>query len=584
MIKRQQLGMDATQENNFLVGAAVGSGISALAAATGGADFLLAINAGRLRNMGAPSIACMLPTHNANELGKNVALNEIMPLVNIPVLLGVNCWSAEFEAKAVALEIQKLGLSGIVNFPSSMHFSFELRQILKNAGMGFLQEVEMLREAQNVGLKSLCYCGSRSQAQLAAQHGIESILFNYGWNAGGTLGHEKRSSLEEAGSIAREVSLLVKKINSETKFLLEGGPIITADDLEYVIQYAAIDGYVGGSTLDRVPFEETVANKIAGYRQAGTAKWLNTKSDAADLEWARKFGFKGVASSLAKFTQKLRKLRDINQSFAIAADDGLDVEPILNVLRGGKNKSVVVIDTLAESTPSSVSHLLLGQKLEGKTRLGMLADPKPRTIVIQNAQSLPMQTQRRLAKAIISGVIYHPETRNRHQVSSRVVIMANQSPDENGMLQGFAPEFAGLFKGWTIDYPPLRNRSSDIVELLNAQMLKMGMEQDHLPILSPASIQLLVGHSWPGNDLDVVNAAGILLSKNHHDEISQQEIKALLSELARHGSSTPYEITNEKNKVIQYLWRNGFNRTRTAAALGVSRKTLYNKLKKYGIN
>ncbi len=576
--------MDLIQENNFMVGAAVGSGISALAATTGGADFLLAINAGRLRNMGAPSITCMLPTHNANSLGKNVALNEILPLVSIPVLLGVNCWSSEFDPKTATEEALELGVAGVVNFPSSMHFSYEIRQILDRADMGFSKEVEMLEKAQKLGLKSLCYCGSKNQAELAATHKIEYILYNYGWNAGGTLGHQKRSSLEEAGSIAREVSLAVKKINPNSKFLLEGGPIITDSDLEYVIQYAEIDGYVGGSTLDRLPFETTVANKIAGYRQAGVAKNVSRKSDITTIEWLRKYGFKGEAPSLIKFIQSLRSMQDINHSFAVSVDDGLDVEPILNAIRSEKNKSVLVIDTLVENTPSKVSRLLLGQKLEDKIELGVLADPDLDTIVIQNAQALPIHAQRRLAKAIMSGVIYHPETRRKHTVSSKIVILTNQSLDENRALQGFTTEFASLFKGWTIEYPPLRSRSSDVVELLNSQILKMGVEKENIPIFSPASIQLLIGYSWSGNDVDLVNAAGILLSKEHQGEISQEDTKALLLELASQEVAVSFDVASEKNKVVEYLWRNGFSRTRTAAALGISRKTLYNKLKKYGIN
>ncbi|MCZ7596656.1 MAG: phosphoenolpyruvate hydrolase family protein [Gammaproteobacteria bacterium] len=47
--------------SRFIIGAAIGSGTTAPAAERGGADLLLAINAGRLRSMGAPSIACMLP-------------------------------------------------------------------------------------------------------------------------------------------------------------------------------------------------------------------------------------------------------------------------------------------------------------------------------------------------------------------------------------------------------------------------------------------------------------------------------------------------------------------------------------------
>jgi len=50
------------------IGIAVGSGLAARNAELGGADFLLAINAGRLRNMGAPTAASMLPIADAAKL------------------------------------------------------------------------------------------------------------------------------------------------------------------------------------------------------------------------------------------------------------------------------------------------------------------------------------------------------------------------------------------------------------------------------------------------------------------------------------------------------------------------------------
>lgn len=576
--------MKITTQNNFLVGAAVGSGISAQAAALGGADFLLAISAGRLRNMGAPSITCMLPTHNASDLTKAVALDEILPLVDIPVLLGVNCWSSDFDPKSIAEEIAEMGFAGAVNFPSSMHYSYGLRQVLENAGIGYAREIQVLTEVQNLGLRALCFCGSRNQAHAAASAAIEMVLYNYGWNAGGALGHQRRSSLEEAGTIAREVSLMVKKISPHSKFLLEGGSIVTADDLEYVAQHAVIDGYVGGSTLDRLPFEVSIANKIAGYRQAGLTESSDNKSETTVLNWANNFGFVGKAPSLIHFLHSLKKLTSANQGFAFVIEDGLDGEPIFNVLRDGKTPSVLIIDTLTENTPSKVSRLLLGQQSNGNIELGILADPNLKMVVIQNAQSLPIQAQRRLANAIMSGVIYHPKSRRQHPIYPKFVITTNQTPDEGGILDGFVPEFANLFKGWILKFPPLRERSSDIQELLHTQMLKIGMTEAQIPTFSPATVQLFKSHTWLGNNVDIINTVGLILSEGFDKEIDQENGQSLLAALKAPLSPKTSETLSESKRVVDSLWRNGFSRTRTAKALGISRKTLYNKLRKYGIN
>ena len=76
-----------TMSKQFLVGVAVGSGLAARAAQSGGADFLLAINAGRMRNMGAPSVAGNLPIMDAMALTEAFASSEVLSQVSIPVYL-----------------------------------------------------------------------------------------------------------------------------------------------------------------------------------------------------------------------------------------------------------------------------------------------------------------------------------------------------------------------------------------------------------------------------------------------------------------------------------------------------------------
>ena len=68
-------------DNNLVVGVAVGNGRSAKQAYEGGADIILALNAGRYRMSGLPSIASFLPSSNSNELVFDFGSHEITPQI-----------------------------------------------------------------------------------------------------------------------------------------------------------------------------------------------------------------------------------------------------------------------------------------------------------------------------------------------------------------------------------------------------------------------------------------------------------------------------------------------------------------------
>ena len=181
-------------------------------------------------------------------------------------------------------------------------------------------------------------------------------------------------------------------------------------------------------------------------------------------------------------------------------------------------------------------------------------------------------------------MIYHPELRRQNPIYPKVVIITNRVLTNDGLLDGFIPEFANLFKGWTLEFPPLRYRSSDIPELLHAQMLKIGMTEDQIPTLAAATLQLFKSHTWLGNNVDIRNIVGLILSDGFGKEINLENGRLLLAAIRTPLSPQGSKIVSESQSVVDTLWRNGFSRTKTAEALGISRKTLYNKLKKYGIN
>src|SRR3546814_20570729 len=82
------------------------------------------------------------------------------------------------------------------------------------------------------------------------------------------MGHRTRTSIEEVTSAAREIGRLIKRIHPRVRFLLEGGPIVSAEDLGRVANLAPIDGYVGGSTIQRLPLQASLAHQIDPHTQA----------------------------------------------------------------------------------------------------------------------------------------------------------------------------------------------------------------------------------------------------------------------------------------------------------------------------
>ena len=130
--------------NQFQVGVAIGSGLTAHAAERAGADFLLAINAGRIRNMGAPSVASILPIIDATELTIGFAKTEVLSQVTVPVYLGVSLYGHSNDPQEIAQQAASHGFAGIVNFPTSIHFSSSMQRILTRANRGIEQEVACL--------------------------------------------------------------------------------------------------------------------------------------------------------------------------------------------------------------------------------------------------------------------------------------------------------------------------------------------------------------------------------------------------------------------------------------------------------
>lgn len=133
-----------------------------------------------MRNMGAPSIACMLPIANATETTLAFAREEVLPSAKLPVYVGLNVWSSAQSTVALSEELRREGFFGVANFPSCMHYSKGMQRLLDRYGFGIQAEIRMLKTMQDNGCSALFFCGPEQHAGEAAHAGLDAVLFNFG--------------------------------------------------------------------------------------------------------------------------------------------------------------------------------------------------------------------------------------------------------------------------------------------------------------------------------------------------------------------------------------------------------------------
>lgn len=155
----------------MILGAGAGTGISAKSGEAGGVDLIIIYNSGRYRMAGRGSLAGLLPYGDANQIVVDMGA-EVLPVVkNTPVLAGV-CGTDPFRIMEVFLkQLKEQGFAGVQNFPTVGLIDGVFRANLEETGMGYDLEVDMIRQAHELGMLTTPYVFDEEQAIKMAKAG-----------------------------------------------------------------------------------------------------------------------------------------------------------------------------------------------------------------------------------------------------------------------------------------------------------------------------------------------------------------------------------------------------------------------------
>ncbi|MCO5090608.1 phosphoenolpyruvate hydrolase family protein [Bosea sp. (in: a-proteobacteria)] len=569
----------------FIVGAAIGTGMAAQSATRGGADFLIALSAGRMRCIGEPSVAAMLPLRDSNEFVLSFARSEILPRATVPVYFGAASFDPRLDLRELVERIARAGFAGIANFPTSILIDGQYRAFLERSGVGFGRELELLAVARERGLSTLAYTHTAEEAAEAARQGADIVNIDLGWNVGGVLGAVSHLRVEDAGLMVNAIARQVRAVSRKTRCLVEGGPIVSPRQLEELCQIARVDGYIGGSTIDRVPSESAIEVVTAAFKAIG----VRQKADGLDARFnPRRFPRPLWGHSQAAETARalFNRLMSTDYPVVIAGEPGSGRREIARALhrfgprqardmvslpcanQGAERLRLDLFGCMAGMHPSAVKH-----------RLGWLEIVHASSLMLDDVEEMPPEVQRALLDAVEAGSFWRHGGETPSPLNVRFLAVARQDlrhlPDEK-----VDPRFAEWLGCFTIVLPPLRERSEDLPSLIDESLRIIANRRQGEPkSLDPAAYRLLSAHHWPGNlrELDSVLEQAVLACPS--GVILEQHLPPLGAEAA----AAPRHFSSEKEWILHGLKKNRFRRSQTADYLGISRKTLYNKMRAYGL-
>src|SRR5690625_1867880 len=599
---RRQL-TKSIRNNKPVIGVAVGSGLSAKQAFEGGADLFLVLNAGRFRASGVSSLACMMPFSNSNELVMEFGSQEILPRVqNKPVIFGACATDPTKSQDMLLEEVMKAGFHGINNFPSVGVIDGEFRHALEESGIGFQDEVDLMKKAVGRGLFTIAFVYDESQAEKMAKVNVDVICVNLGWTIGGEISVSQQKSIEESTNLINQIFKKALDVNPDVFTMVYGGPINDPEQASHIYGETKAIGYIGGSSLERIPTEMSIKETTEKFKNVYK---LEEENKNLKKELVKKKGFDeivGQSKSMQEIYDVVNKVADKNINVLVLGSSGTGKELVVRALHyhSPRFKEPFVKLNCAAIPKEILESELFGHEKGAFTgadqkRMGKFELANKGTLFLDEVGELDPDIQAKFLRVIQQQEFERVGGNKTIKVDVRIICATNMDLRKAVHQGKFREDLYYRLNVISIYIPPLRKRKEDIPLLVN-HFLRSINDKFNLKIkrLSAASLDAIVKYNWPGNVRELEHSlerAAILCDGNMIDlydlpESIQDMVKS--SEKRQDASNlgkvnTQNVALMEKQMIIECLDKFSWNRTKAAQHLGITRRTLYNKIKKYNI-
>ena len=317
-----------------------------------------------------------------------------------------------------------------------------------------------------------------------------------------------------------------------------------------------------------------------------------------------KFGFEGVIGSspqMHDLIDRLRRIAPTDATVLIQGDTGTGKELVAQAIHQNsprKKKPFVALNCAALSENILESELfghIKGAFTDASTdRVGKFEYANGGTLFLDEVGDMPLPTQIKLLRVLESREITRVGSNEPVKVNVRIISATNRDLDDSIAAGTFRQDLYHRLKVVTLRLPSLTERSQDI-PLLVEHFVKLASSRHQKKVsgVTTAARRRLRAFDWPGNvrqlknvveSMVVVDYDGVLDVDDLPSELSDETITAPDSSGDGLASLVGKPLSEvERQFIVETLQLTGGNREESAKLLGIGERTLYRKIKEYGL-
>ena len=319
-------------------------------------------------------------------------------------------------------------------------------------------------------------------------------------------------------------------------------------------------------------------------------KQLESKKEVLQEDVVRQYPeIIGQSEQIQHLHHTIRKVAKTDTTILILGENGTGKELIAwEIHRQSKRKDqlFVTVDLGALSTTLFESELFghkKGSFTDARTdRTGRIEAASGGTLFLDEIGNLPLHLQSKLLSVLQNRQIIPVGSNKPVPVDVRIISATNNDLGQLVQKGLFREDLYYRINTIQIDSPALKDRGQDIGMLAEhfLTMFSRKYSKNNLRLSSKA-IEKLYRHSWPGNIRELLHTVENMVIMSESDTIQPEDINLSVTAQIEEPSLN-LEVV-EKNTIRKALLKYRGNYTSIASELGISRTTLYHKIRKYGL-